>query len=361
MKKYRLFLVILVIMTLLVAATVPASAGKGNTGKPDKPKPGKPPAGVRVPPGQQKKAPQAPPAEGTPEPGEGGMVTICHKPGTPAEQTLVLPAPAIPGHLRHGDALGPCDLTPTPPISPTATLTLTVTPTPTITPTATITPTETPTTTARFLICHKPGTPAEKTLSLPAPPIPGHLRHGDTLGPCSLVPPLPTPTPTGTLTVTITPTPTPTFTWKVSICHKPDSPAEKTLVLPLPSIPGHLRHGDTLGSCLEATPTPTATLTPTATVTPTATETPTVTVTPTETETPPSPRVSALNSATNMRVVICHKPDSPAQKTMALPADAMPDHLGHGDTLGPCPEPPAETWAMRLAAAFRRWFGPLLY
>ena len=42
MKKFRLFLVVLVVMTLLVAATVPAFAGKGNTGKPGKkPKPDK--------------------------------------------------------------------------------------------------------------------------------------------------------------------------------------------------------------------------------------------------------------------------------------------------------------------------------
>ena len=42
MKKFRLLLVVLVVMTLLVAATVPAAAGKGNTGKPDKkPKPDK--------------------------------------------------------------------------------------------------------------------------------------------------------------------------------------------------------------------------------------------------------------------------------------------------------------------------------
>jgi hypothetical protein len=46
---------------------------------------------------------------------------------------------------------------------------------------------------------------------------------------------------------------------------------------------------------------------------------------------------------------------------MALPADAIPDNLRNGDTLGPCPEPVAETWATRLAAAFRRWFGPFLH
>ncbi len=33
-------------------------------------------------------------------------------------------------------------------------------------------------------ICHKPGTPAEKTLYVPEAGWPGHAGHGDTLGPC---------------------------------------------------------------------------------------------------------------------------------------------------------------------------------
>ena len=36
-------------------------------------------------------------------------VTICHKPGTPAEKTLRVPPQAVPGHLNHGDTRGPCD------------------------------------------------------------------------------------------------------------------------------------------------------------------------------------------------------------------------------------------------------------
>lgn len=36
-------------------------------------------------------------------------VTICHKPGTPAEKTLNVPASAVPGHLGHGDYLGECE------------------------------------------------------------------------------------------------------------------------------------------------------------------------------------------------------------------------------------------------------------
>ncbi|MGH9851961.1 MAG: Kelch repeat-containing protein [Blastocatellia bacterium] len=35
-------------------------------------------------------------------------VTICHKPGTPAQQTLVIPQQALAGHLGHGDTVGPC-------------------------------------------------------------------------------------------------------------------------------------------------------------------------------------------------------------------------------------------------------------
>lgn len=39
----------------------------------------------------------------------GAQVTICHKSGTPAEKTKVVPAAALNGHLGHGDTLGACD------------------------------------------------------------------------------------------------------------------------------------------------------------------------------------------------------------------------------------------------------------
>lgn len=45
----------------------------------------------------------------------GSDVTVCHKPGTPAEKTLVLPAPAARAHLGHGDTRGECDGGPPPP------------------------------------------------------------------------------------------------------------------------------------------------------------------------------------------------------------------------------------------------------
>jgi hypothetical protein len=176
---------------------------------------------------------------------------------------------------------------------------------------------------AKVEICHKPGTPAQKTLWLPESALPGHLAHGDVLGPCSEW----TPTPTVTPTLTITPTVTPTGTM-VLICHKPGTPAEKTLWLPEPAIPGHLGHGDVLGACEDLTPTPTVT--------------PTVTLTPT-------------------LVTICHKPGTPAEQTLELPEAAVSGHLGHGDVLGACGEEvPSEgapqeagpvPWTTRLVTA----------
>jgi hypothetical protein len=38
----------------------------------------------------------------------GGNVTICHKPGTPAQKTKTVPQPALSGHLGHGDTMGAC-------------------------------------------------------------------------------------------------------------------------------------------------------------------------------------------------------------------------------------------------------------
>ncbi len=37
------------------------------------------------------------------------MVTICHKPGTPAQKTQVIPYNALAGHLGHGDTVGACN------------------------------------------------------------------------------------------------------------------------------------------------------------------------------------------------------------------------------------------------------------
>jgi len=196
--KVKVVLSLLVVMlALLVVMAIPVYAGKGGPGK-DKDKEKGPP------PGQDKATKE--------------MVTICHKPDTPAEKTLVVPRSAVAGHLGHGDYEGECeDTAPTDPESITNTETIT--------------------------ICHKPGTPAEKTLVLPAAAGPGHLRHGDYEGECLDV--IPSPVPTDTEPITYTET--------ITICHKPGTPAEKTLILPGSAGPGHMRHGDERGACPEAT------------------------------------------------------------------------------------------------------------
>lgn len=48
-------------------------------------------------------------------------VTICHQPGTPAQQTMSVPESAVPGHLGHGDCLGACPPLPPPPEPPAPT------------------------------------------------------------------------------------------------------------------------------------------------------------------------------------------------------------------------------------------------
>jgi hypothetical protein len=105
------------------------------------------------------------------------MITICHKPGTPAEQTLTIPEAALGGHLGHGDYVGACSTTPTPP-APTPPSPTPPSPTPPG-------PTPTPGGNSTVTICHKPGTPAEHTLTIPEADLADHLGHGDTLGACS--------------------------------------------------------------------------------------------------------------------------------------------------------------------------------
>ena len=71
-------------------------------------------------------------------------VVICHKPGTPAEKTLIVDDDAVPGHLGHGDYLGACGTVVTTTVT-SATTTLT-TPTTTTVP---ITETDPPMTVTR--------------------------------------------------------------------------------------------------------------------------------------------------------------------------------------------------------------------
>lgn len=40
------------------------------------------------------------------------IITICHNPGTPQAQTMVIPRTELNAHVRHGDTIGPCPCTP---------------------------------------------------------------------------------------------------------------------------------------------------------------------------------------------------------------------------------------------------------
>jgi hypothetical protein len=134
----------------------------------------------------------------------------------------------------------------------------------------------------KVTICHMPGTPAQKSLEVPANALSGHLAHGDTLGACSDLPSGAVPAQPGAEDSLVT------------ICHKPGTPAQKTMAVAVESLDGHLAHGDTVGSCED------------------------------------------LPAPDDRKVLICHKPGTPAQKTMQLPPDALNAHLDHGDTLGSC-------------------------
>jgi hypothetical protein len=51
---------------------------------------------------------------------------------------------------------------------------------------------------------------------------------------------------------------------------------------------------------------------------------------------PEEPTATPPESGGSERVTICHKPGTPAEKTKTIPASALNDHLGHGDTTGSC-------------------------
>ena len=85
-------------------------------------------------------------------------VTVCHKPGSPAEKSLTVDESAVPGHLGHGDYLGECTVEPEPTPEPTPTPEPEPTPEPTEEPTPE--PTEEPVV-----------EPTEEPVEQPAPPV----------------------------------------------------------------------------------------------------------------------------------------------------------------------------------------------
>jgi hypothetical protein len=81
---------------------------------------------------------------------------------------------------------------------------------------------------------------------------------------------------------------------------------------------------------LRVTPTASPAPTPTTTPLPTATTSPL----PTPTTMLPTPTAPPLDE--EGKVTICHKPHSKNPHTITVSRSALPAHLDHGDTIGPC-------------------------
>lgn len=166
-------------------------------------------------------------------------VTICHKPGTPAEQELVVDDDSVEltGHLGHGDTIGPCPSTTT-----TTTGTTTTTETTTTGTTTETTTTQTTTTTppppfkcpnGEEPIHGQDGNPGNDSCEPCAPPVNIEKCPGDT------TPPGTTTEPPGTTT---TPEPPTTTTTTTPTTGPPTTTTETTPVAPPPAKPHKPKH-----------------------------------------------------------------------------------------------------------------------
>lgn len=298
-------------------------------------------------------------------------VTICHKPGTPAQATKTVNANSLGGHLGHGDYVGACSAAPTivlPSLPPTSVSTTTSTPTPQPTHESIVQDDHV------LHMCRATGDAMNpyvldsiRLSQVPQPPqnsgpypqagwtsviegwkdYPGQNWNGwgqDLLkANCAVAPPTPvvtpaatptpmptiTPTPVGTQTptptVTSTPTPTPSpsaspsqpLTWPPLVPTKTDYPVKGKYVVPVPN----------------ATPTPTATATPTplptATISPNPN--PTFTVTPQYVVPPLIPQQTPTPSATSSP----QQTPAPSQTTTPTPTPSP----SASPTVTPSPNP----------------------
>lgn len=140
----------------------------------------------------------------------------------------------------------------------------------------------------------------------------------------TVLPPTPAPFSSATLVPTVSRTPAPNQT---------ATTVPTTAITPIP-VP-------TVTSPPTAIPIPTQTpiATPAPTNTAVPTQAPTATpVTPPPIATPlPSPTPAPSPTSGASQVTICHKPNGPNPQTMTIPESDLPGHLGHGDSIGPCP------------------------
>jgi len=96
----------------------------------------------------------------------------------------------------------------------------------------------TPTATAEkwVTICHKPGTPAEKTMNVPQSAVNGHQGHGDYLGECQATS-IPVPTEANTPVQPTYPPPTPVqTTWPTATQVPPQAPTNTPTPTPIPAL-----------------------------------------------------------------------------------------------------------------------------
>jgi len=152
------------------------------------------------------------------------------------------------------------------------------------------------------------------------------------------------PTSTTTRTVTVVP-PTGTRTATVIATATRTSTVVTTSTMTrtsVPTITSTIQASATRTSTVQmsATSTTQASATRTSTVQPSATRTSTVQASATRTSTV---RVSVTPSITmtpcSGRVTICHRTGNGNSHTITVSCNALPAHLAHGDTLGPCPQP----------------------
>lgn len=119
--------------------------------------------------------------------------------------------------------------------------------------------------------------------------------------------------------------------YKVAVCHKPGTPAEKTLYVPESAVPGHIGHGDTPGECVPGEETPDPSASPSASAS--ATPEPTVSTPPDPCETDPescSPSASPSASASA----------TPDPEPTPDPETPDPDNPGTPDPDKPDPDKP---------------------